>query len=280
MAGGREQNEGIETAPTYRRIIEEENLHLLHIQRSPYNSEASLQLLDGTEFLSLVHIDTRRMNSGFQFHDGELNDKFKFLDFRSRQLGPDDTETMQRERLLKRRESHPIAKLSRQLKEHWILQSTTFESKVKESDRMVQVALEALRAHKKGKTNPRGYEFGEGFDAIEAVIAQSVVDKKELRTRNLLEDFNKSMEELGGTEVWLQVNQGGIFFAAQLAGFTIHGSGFDTAVEAVVYDKYGTEGLLPKDSFVSPQLYFRVQDGELVNPIKTPLAPLQSDHLY
>jgi hypothetical protein len=280
MAGNPEKGEVAEGEKTYRRVILEENLYLLHQQRSPVTGETSLQLLDGTELLSLIHIDNRQRMSGPQFNDDELNKKFRFLNFKSKDLGENDTEAKQRERLRKRRDGHPIAKLSRELKDHWILETPTFESKVKETDRMVLVALEALRKNKKSKTNKKGYEFGEGFDAMDAVISQSVVDKKEFRTRSLLKDFNKCLEQLGDTEVWLQVDQRGISFAARLAGFTIHGTGFDTAVEAVVYDMYGTKGLLPEHSFAAPQLYFRVKDGELVNPPKTRLAPPAGDNLY
>jgi hypothetical protein len=80
-----------------------------------------------------------------------------------------------------------------------------------------------------------------------------------------LADFRRTLQHLGGVEVWLSANQGYHNMAAQLAGFTVHGTGFNTFVEPLVYGMDGSIGLLPARSSVVPQVYFRVKDDELIN---------------
>jgi hypothetical protein len=262
MAGHPELGERLDT-PSYP-MLTEENLYFIFEGRSPATSEISPQFVDGSEFLSLTHIWVRRQAHGIHFDDPELDRQFDFLDLNIEDLdveeGVDPWMVLREER-----ETYPIAKLNRILKDHWILQTKTFESKIKYRDQKVTEALATLVAHQKTKDNEKGYEFGPLFNWVRPVIAASVGDQKGERTFFLLEDFNEGFAKLGDTEAWMEVNQNGHKIAARLAGFIGYGTKFDAAIEPLVYGIDGQIGRLPKHSQVVPQLYFRVQGGKLLS---------------
>jgi hypothetical protein len=262
MAGHPEQGERLDN-PSYP-MLTEENLYFIFEDRSPATSETSLQFVDGSEFLSLIHLWTRRQSYGIHFDDPELDKQFDFLDLSVEDLDVEEGEDPWAI-LQEKREAYPIAKLNRILKEHWKLQTKTFESKVKHRDRKVTEALGTLVANQKTEDNEKGYEFGPLFDEVRPVIAESVVEQKGDRTFFLLEDFNEGFAQLGDTTAWMEVNQMGRRRAARLAGFIGYGTGLEAAVEPLVYGIDGQIGRLPEQSYVVPQLYFRVQGGELVS---------------
>lgn len=100
------------------------------------------------------------------------------------------------------------------------------------------------------------------FESKVELFDQEADQKKEFRTKSLLDDLNFYFANLGYMDTWFKVHprvDDSITLAAQLVGFTLYGEGEQTAVEPIVMGTDGTVGLLPENVYIDPYLSLRVK---------------------
>jgi hypothetical protein len=187
---------------------------------------------DGSELLDLVQL---RAFLGFTHRQGKLSEL--------RELGRTDG---------------PVAVLDRRMSTHGLGRSIFFNSHFNATDSGAETNAMKLFALKQvtpeeaaeGKTP---YNFPSYTEDIVKGIIAGVASKQEERTRSLLEKFMNDFNEITDTSVWVrgqERSQGrAAIFAAQLAGFTIHGSGKKTVIEPIVLSDEGEKSVLPIEDF-------------------------------
>ena len=148
-----------------------------------------------------------------------------------------------------------LAELNQEMTSHWIPRTSKFESKVKADDRLARTSAEDLTEL------DENYDFKLDVEEVQKNIDDAVSAKKEFRTKSLLHDFDVLFEKTASLDIWLKLEQRGkvAVFAAQLAGFTIRGSGVSTAIEPLIFNDRHRKVLLPKTVYAKPFVNLRIK---------------------
>lgn len=231
-----------------------ENLHQLTLRHSDMDGGVSYQFEDGSELLDFIIINSRREDQGLRFTNPVLEAEFSFINSSLDRTLPAEQYEIIRQRF-------PLSQLNHDIVTHHKSRSRSFESKVKLEDIRAKVAATTL------ESLGSNYGFSRQAKRLGLVVGKAVDEKKDFRTKSLLEDFRRSFEALDPSiDVWLKLSgYEGRTYSAQLAGFTIHGSNGETAVEPVVFSADGEVGTIPEETYINPTVQLRVNPS-LVKP--------------
>jgi len=234
--------------------------------------EAEYPRFDETNLETVFQYKNKWLGVSYHFNDATEFDPLTERDNATEllsliQLGARaDYEAMHSEKKFKAakllKKKSPVMLLDKKLSTHSNDRTTAFESRDKTDDsvarRSAEILFELQQPRDDGKVP---YTFPGFTEAVRDGIRAGVEQHREMRTRKLLEEFEGYFRELGGTEVWMRAipkDGGTLVYAALLDGFTIHGSGSETAIEPVVIGVDGRRGLLPDSVYAEPSLHIRL----------------------
>ena len=231
MTTNPESQEFLPAVDALHERFTKQELPVVSLQKNHWGT-VSLQFADGSELLSMGLLRSKSEDYGITPKDPNL----------IVELIP---------------ELSPISALDDELVSHRIKGGFLFESKDKDADNLaVKDAYELVDF-------ADNYEFIDAVQGLDTIIKDAVREKKDFRTRSLLEDLNRCLANIDYQDIWLKVHphdQDGTTYAAQLVGFLLNEDSGRTAIEPIVQGINGTVGLLPPDVSIDPYVNVRVKD--------------------